>query len=279
VRRRDHGIVAIMRRMVKKLTIKEIFELKGKRQLTEVYVSDAREAAAAEAAGLDMIVTADGNDIPAFRAAAPNAFFTVGMTYGKASSADELIRNAFSELRRGADAVYAGGVSMAWVEALAKQNIGVVGHVGLIPYIATWTGGFKAVGKTADEALKLYQRTKDYENAGAIAIELECVPDRVAAEITKRTRLCVLSMGSGNQCDGQYLFSTDILGTNTGHVPRHAKVYRDFKAEYARLQQEAIAAYGEFKADVDNGGYPAPQHTIPVKDDEFKRFLKALKNA
>jgi 3-methyl-2-oxobutanoate hydroxymethyltransferase len=123
----------------------------------------------------------------------------------------------------------------------------------------------------------VYQRTKDYENAGAISIELECVPDRVAAEITKRTRMIVMSMGSGGDCDGQYLFSTDILGTNTGHVPRHAKVYRNHKAEYARLHADAIAAYGEFKSDVLNGGYPATNNTIPVKDDEFKKFVKALK--
>lgn len=262
---------------VKKPTIKELFDTKGKRQLTEVYVGTPKEAMAAEAAGLDMIVTSAHNDVPTFRKAAPNTFFTVGIPHGEESSDEGMIRRAFAEQRRGADAVYAGGVSMAWVEAMAKQHIAVVGHVGLIPYIATWTGGFKAVGKTADEALKLYQRTKDYENAGAIAIELECVPDRVAAELTRRTKMIVLSMGSGSQCDGQYLFSTDILGTNEGHVPRHAKVYRDFKAEYARLQQEAIAAYGEFKADVENGGYPAREHTIPIKDEEYERFLDALK--
>ncbi len=261
----------------KKLTIKELLETKGKRQVTEVYVSTPAEAAASQAAGLDMIVTSAHNDVKVFREAAPNLFFTVGIPHGEESSADGMIRRAFAEMRRGADAVYAGGVSMEWVEAMAKQHIPVVGHVGLIPYIATWTGGFKAVGKTADEAMKLYQRTKAYENAGAIAIELECVPDRIAAELTRRTRVIMLSMGSGNQCDGQYLFSTDILGTNEGHVPRHAKVYRNFKEDYARLQREAIAAYGEFKADVENGGYPAPQHTIPVKDAEYKKFLAALK--
>jgi 3-methyl-2-oxobutanoate hydroxymethyltransferase len=257
----------------KKLTIKDIFDLKGKRQMTEVYVGNPGEAAAAEAAGIDMMVTSANNDVKAFRQAAPHTFFIVGIPYGEASSETEVIRRAFDEMQRGADAIYAGGVDLRWVEAMAKNHIGVIGHVGLVPYIATWTGGFKAVGKTADEALRLYRRTKDYENAGAISIELECVPDRIAAEITRRTRLNVMSMGSGNQCDGQYLFSTDILGTNEGHVPRHAKVYRDFKAEYARLHREAIAAYGEFIADVNGGVYPAPAHVIPVKDDELAQFL------
>ncbi len=262
--------------MAKKLTIKDIFDLKGVRQLTEVYVSNESEAAAAEAAGIDMLMNS-GPLFDAIRKAAPNTFVSYGIPWDASASETELLRHAYTAMSRGADAVYAGGVNIKWVETLAKQNIGVHGHVGLIPYIATWTGGFKAVGKTADQALRLYQRTKDYENAGAIAIELECVPEKIAAEITKRTRLCVLSMGSGNQCDGQYLFSTDILGTNTGHVPRHAKVYRDFKAEYARLHQEAIAAYGEFKADVETGAYPEARHTIPVQDAELKRFLKLIK--
>jgi 3-methyl-2-oxobutanoate hydroxymethyltransferase len=264
--------------MPKKLTIKDIFDLKGVRQLTEVYVGTPNEAAAAEAAGIDMLMTSLPNEMAVMRKAAPNTFMAFGIPWHAAASAEELIRIANTHMSAGADAVYAGGVNLKWVEALARQNIGVIGHVGLIPYIATWTGGFKAVGKTADEALKLFQRTKDYENAGAISIELECVPDRIAAEITKRTRMNVMSMGSGNQCDGQYLFSTDILGTNTGHVPRHAKVYRDFKTEYARLHNEAIAAYGEFRADVGSGAYPAPNNTIPVKDDELKRFLKKLKD-
>jgi 3-methyl-2-oxobutanoate hydroxymethyltransferase len=261
---------------LKSLTIKDLLDSKGKRQLTEVYVGSTSEAAAAEAAGIDLIVTASGNDVEAFVKAAPKTFFTTGVLPGDCASEAEMIRRAFHELKRGADAIYAGGMSMQWVEAMAKQNIAVVGHVGLIPYISTWTGGFKAVGKTAPEALKLMQRTRDYENAGAIAIELECVPDRVAAEITKRTKMIVLSMGAGNQCDGQYLFSEDILGSNTGHIPRHAKVYRDFKTEHERLHRESIAAYREFKADVDTGAYPEARHTIPIKDDEFEKFMSAL---
>jgi 3-methyl-2-oxobutanoate hydroxymethyltransferase len=105
---------------------------------------------------------------------------------------------------------------------------------------------------------------------------MELVPHKVAAEITKRVKILCLSMGSGNQCDGQYLFATDILGDNTGHIPRHAKVYRDFKAEYARLHQESIAAFREFKQDTDSGAYPAKEHTIEVKADEFAKFMAAL---
>jgi 3-methyl-2-oxobutanoate hydroxymethyltransferase len=259
-----------------KLTVKDIFDLKGKRQLTEVYVSTPAEASAAEAAGIDMIITSERNDIKTFRAAAPNTFFTVGfINSGDYVNADECIRNAFKALNVGADAVYAG-VSLKSVEAMANEGIPVVGHVGFIPYKSTWFGGFKAVGKTSDTALKVYQRTIAYQEAGAIGVEMEIVPHQIASEISKRVKIMVLSMGSGTGCDGQYLFATDILGTNKGHVPRHAKVYRNLAAEYDRLHKETIAAFADFKADVASGGYPQNEHVVNVKDDEYRKFMEAI---
>ena len=259
-----------------KLTVKDIFDLKGKRQLTEVYVSTPAEATACEAAGIDLIITSERSDIKAFRAAAPNTFFTVGfINSGDYVNADECIRNAFKSLNQGADAVYAG-VSLKSVEAMANEGIPVVGHVGFIPYKSTWAGGFKAVGKTADSALKVYQRTLAYQEAGAIGVEMEIVPHQIASEISKRVRIMVLSMGSGTGCDGQYLFATDILGTNTGHMPRHAKSYRNLAAEYERLQKETVAAFSDFKADVDTGGYPEVAHVVEAKNEEYQKFMDAL---
>ena len=259
-----------------KLTVKDIFDLKGKRQLTEVYVRTPEEAAACEAAGIDMIITSGPKELKLFRAAAPNTFFTVGfINTGDYVNADECIRNAFKLLNQGADAVYAG-VSLKSVEAMANEGIPVVGHVGFIPYKSTWAGGFKAVGKTADIALLVYQRTLAYQAAGAIGVEMEIVPHQIAAEISRRVKIMVLSIGSGMGCDGQYLFATDILGTNIGHVPRHAKVYGNLAAGYARLQEEAIAAFTGFRVDVANGGYPQVEHVVRVNEQEYEKFMVAL---
>lgn len=258
-----------------KLTVKDLFALKGKRQLTEIYVRNAKEAAACEAAGIDLLITSERSDTKAIRAAAPNTFLTIGQVYGDYTSAPEAVGGAFRALRNGADAVYCGS-SLAFVKAIADEGIPVVGHVGFVPYKSTWSGGFKAVGKTAAEALKVYQTTVAYQEAGAIAVEMEIVPEKIAAEISKRVDLIVIGMGSGTGCDAQYLFSTDVLGDNEGHVPRHAKVYRDFKSEYARLQQESIAAFREFKADVDSGVYPAQNHKIGIQEEEYTKFLDAL---
>ncbi len=64
----------------------------------------------------------------------------------------------------------------------------------------------------------------------------------------------------------------DVLGHTAGHKPRHAKTYRNFAAEYERLQHERIAAFREFISDVQTGAYPEPQHVVPITDEEFARF-------
>jgi len=260
---------------MKKPTVRDLLALKGRRPLTQVYCAAAAEAAACAAAGIDMVITAEHNDVKAIRAAAPDAFFTVGLAYGNHPTAAEALRAAFQAQRNGADAIYCGS-GFGIVKALADEGIPVVGHVGYIPYKATWFGGPRAVGKTCDEALRLYERALAYQEAGAFAVEMELVPRRVAAEIARRVRLLVLSMGSGDGCDGQYLFATDILGANRGHVPRHAKVYRDLKAEYDRIQREMAAAFAEFRNDVAAGAYPAPEHVIADDDAEFEAFRRRL---
>jgi 3-methyl-2-oxobutanoate hydroxymethyltransferase len=98
----------------------------------------------------------------------------------------------------------------------------------------------------------------------------------VALEISKRTSLVLLGMGAGPYADAQYLFAEDVLGCTSGHKPRHAKSYRNFQAEYDRLQQDRIAAFREFKQDVDTGGYPEQAHSIAIPDAELAEFIAGL---
>ena len=98
----------------------------------------------------------------------------------------------------------------------------------------------------------------------------------VASAISERVDILLWSMGSGPGCDAQYLFAEDILGTNRGHLPRHAKVYRNFAAEEDRLQRERVAAFKEFIADVDAGAYPEEQHVVRMKADELEGFRSLL---
>lgn len=108
--------------------------------------------------------------------------------------------------------------------------------------------------------------------AGAFAAEIEVVPQAICAAIAERTSLFLIAMGPGSAEHAQYLFADDVLGQNGGHIPRHAKVYRNFNAEYARLQQERIAAFGEFASDVHSGIYPAPQHLVETDPEVTAAF-------
>ena len=102
------------------------------------------------------------------------------------------------------------------------------------------------------------------------------VPVEVATAISKRLDLLLWSMGSGPGCDAQYLFAEDILGENRGHVPRHAKVYRNFAAEYDRLQTERVKAFSEFRDDVVAGGFPESRHVLKMDAREHDAFMEGL---
>ena len=116
---------------------------------------------------------------------------------------------------------------------MADEEIPVIGHVGLIPSRKTWTGGFKAVGKTADAALEIFEAVQQLRGGRArSAPRSRSCRWRSRREIAERTSLFMLSMGAGAGCDAQYLFAEDMLGANRGHMPRHSKVYRNFAAEY-----------------------------------------------
>lgn len=259
----------------KRPTVADIRALKGKRQLSMLFVDTPEEAAAAAAAGIDMLSIIDPVWTPEMREAAGDCFVQVGLLYGQLVTQDDYLRAAHRVMQIGGDCVYCAS-SFGTIKAIADDGIPVVSHVGLIPSKATWTGGFKAVGKTAQSAMAVYEHVKALEKIGVFGVELEVVPDRVAQEIAKRTNLVLLGMGAGPYADAQYLFAEDVLGYTRGHKPRHAKTYRDFRSELDRLQAERIAAFAEFKADVDTGAYPAPEHFVTIKDDEFDAFVLGL---
>ena len=259
-----------------KPTIAELRARKGKCQLTMLRVMTLDEAAAAEMAGIDIVSVPDELVTHSrYRKVAPTLFSMTGQTHLEAGTRDDYLRWACRVMLAGADAVYCSG-GLGTIEHVAREHIPVVGHVGLVPSRATWTGGFKAVGKTAESALALYREIKSYEAAGAFAVEIEVVPVEVATEISKRVGILLWSMGAGSGCDAQYLFAEDILGANRGHMPRHSKVYRNFAAEYDRLQDERIAAFQEFIADVKNGRYPEESNIVRLAPDQLEAFKKSL---
>ena len=258
-----------------KLTVKELLELKGVRQIAFVQVARGEEAIAASAAGMDMIGTGFRPETRDFPGLVPESHFQFGLAWGRHASAQEALREAMQAMEAGAESVYCA-MSPSVVEVLAREGVPVIAHVGLVPPKATWVGGMRAVGRTAEQASQVYFESKAFESAGAFALEMEVVPARVAAEVTRRVSILTISLGSGQGCDATYLFSADLLGENRGHIPRHAKVYRNFAQERDRLQQERIAAYREYIGDIAGQKFPEERHSVAIDDDEFEAFLNSV---
>jgi 3-methyl-2-oxobutanoate hydroxymethyltransferase len=256
-----------MLRPRKKYTVYDLQQLKGKRCLTHIHVKSPEEAAAAEEAGVDLMSCSFDSPeaqarLPLLVAAAPKSFLSAATPHGLASP-EEAIRVAFRALEIGASSVYCSA-SPFIIETMANERIPVVGHLGMVPRHVTWTG-YRAIGRTVEEAVELHRRMKELENAGAYAAELEVVPQNLARFLSSQTRLILMSLGSGPGCDTQFLFSDDILGDYEERPPRHAKTYRNFAAEHRRLQQERIAAFREYIADVQESRFPERGHLVEME--------------
>lgn len=256
-------------------TAASLRRLKGVRQFLTVHVETPQEASAAAAAGVEMFTFEVDERFEAVRAAAPGVFIQAGYKQGHMASEEIAIRDGFRAMERGVDAIYFAG-SLRIVEAMAKEGIPVSGHAGYIPRWNTWTG-VRAVGKIPEEASAVFRRVKDLENAGACFVELEIVPVELAEFITKNTSLITEGMGCGAVCDTQYLFSCDLLGTHSGHYPRHSKTYADFISLEAQLQEKRIEAFRAFAHDAATGAYPEPRHEIRMGDAAFEQFLNLAK--
>jgi 3-methyl-2-oxobutanoate hydroxymethyltransferase len=248
---------------------------RGEVQRTNVFVMTPEEAEAAERAGID-ILTVDGRLLtPEIRAAAPNTFIIGGLAFGHLATTDEYLRAACDLYELGAQAFYCAAGPRT-VERLSAERLPVVGHVGLIPWHVTWTGGFRAVGKTADGAIEVWRQVRRLEDAGAFGAEIEVVPAEVATAISEHTSLFLISMGSGSGCHAQYLFAEDILGTNTGHYPRHSKRYADLGSEYQRIQEMRTTAFRAFADEVANGAFPGREQLVQIDPGELQAFREAL---
>lgn len=255
-----------------KINVHDLLGAKGSRKWLQLHVDTAAEAAACAATGIVVLSCEADHSLPGIRAAAPKAVISAGVPHGSAATPDEAVRAGFAALRAGADAIYCSH-SPRFIEAMAREGIPVTGHVGLVPNLAAWTG-FRAVGRKAEEALRVLRKTKDIENAGAAFLEVEVVPVQLADHITRNTPMVTMGMGCGAACDTQYLFSCDVLGSHGGHHPRHAKRYADFARLEAELQAQRIAAFQAFAEDVQRAGYPERQHEVWMDEAELECFLR-----
>ena len=259
-------------------TVRDIIELKGKKKLTQVRVTNTEEAAAAEEAGIDLLLTGPGPEFSKIRKAAAKTFMTVGVPFIQNPSKREATKKAFEIIEEGADSLMCQNWNLDWMKHLSKFRIPFQSHVGFIPRRTTWIGSIRSFGKKANEALELFKDIKDIEETGAWGIEVELVPQNILAEITKMTSLVTISIGSGNAADAQFLFAEDILGQSQIQFPRHAKKYANFEKLMQKIQNERINAFREFNSEVKKNKFPSKKNLITIEKKELMNFKKYIAN-
>jgi 3-methyl-2-oxobutanoate hydroxymethyltransferase len=183
-------------------------------------------------------------------------------------SDSDAMRNAgrfLKEARADAVKLEGAGPMLDRIQALAGVGIPVMAHLGLTPQTATALGGWKAQGRTAEAAVKLYRDAIACEEAGAFGLVLECVPSPVAERITRRLSIPTIGIGAGAGCDGQVLVFHDMLGLYEGHTPRFVKRYADLRG--AALQ--AIRTYAD---EVRGHAFPQTVHEYAMAEEQLAAF-------
>ena len=260
-------------------TVKDIIDLKGDRQLTQTLPFTPNEAKAAEDAGIDLINTRFNylkqETAIEIRKSASKTFMSFVIPLLSVPTKDDALKHSYKAMELGADGIIFQG-SLNHIEALSNAGIPVQGHIGLVPRKSTWTGGIRAVGKTLDEAKALFQNLKDLESAGAWAVECEVIPSRIMKELSSRTSLVTISIGSGNGCDVQFLFADDILGASEGPFPRHSKQYCNLFREAQRIQKIRVNAFKDFIDEVNTNIFPSNKFEVEVTEEFVERFCNYL---
>lgn len=167
----------------------------------------------------------------------------------------------------GTDAVkLEGGRRMASrVEAIVEAGIPVIGHIGMTPQSAAQLGGYKSQGKDAESARELIADAKALEDAGAFAILLEAIPDRVGEKIYEEADVPIYGIGAGGATDGQLLIVQDILGLFELFKPKFVK-------RYAELGDEMVEAMSQYREEVKKGEFPGEEHCYSMPDEEYEKI-------
>ena len=256
------------------LTVDCIRNNKAKCQkMTQVDARNGAEAAMLEAQGIDLITVADV-DFKECRAAAPDTFMTGCQTMVQYVTEDEALRGAIAVAEQGADAIYTPR-GLKTVERLSAEGLAVQGHLGLVPRRSTLVGGLRIIGKTAQEAMRLFQDFKRLEDAGAYACEVECVATEALIEINKRTALVTHSIGAGTGGDIIFSFFEDITGETEADY-RHIKRFADVRSLKRQIEEEQRKGLSGFREEVLSGAFPHEPHQVPMVAGEPEKLQEAL---
>lgn len=273
-----------------KITIQHLQALKGEGKFTLLTAYDTVMARLIDAAGVEVILVGDSLGMVALgytstapvtmdemlhhaRAVSRGAQYAllVGDLPFMSYQADtaEAVRNAGRLIKEGGmDVVKLEGTEnqAPTARAIVDAGIGVIAHIGLTPQTAARMGGMTVQGADRDAARQLLDDALAMQQAGCFAILLEAVPAALAALITERLRVPTIGIGAGPDCDGQAVVTHEMLGLFPGFgLP--------FTKRYADLGAAVNHAIGSYRAEVQNGAFPAAEQSFPI-DPAVLRMLE-----
>lgn len=159
-----------------------------------------------------------------------------------------------------------GGKEMVdTIKAIIRAQIPVIGHLGLTPQSVNMFGGYKVQGKSEVQAKKLLKDALLLEEAGVLALVLECVPADLATLISKKLSIPTIGIGAGSGCDGQVLVIQDMLGMYTDMAPKFVK-------KYENLSEKIQSAISEYIREVKDASFPAAEHTFAIDEEILSKL-------
>ncbi len=297
-----------------KLSILEMDKMKKEGiPLTWITAYDMPFAHCAEQAGIDMILVGDSGGMvqlgyqttnpvtmdemitlaKAARKGAPNTFLIGDMPQGSYETSDrDAIINALRFIKEaGCDAIkLEGGIRVtSQVKALVNAGILVIGHLGLTPQSTASFGGYRVQGKTKISFEETLTDALALQEAGAVAILLEAMPEEPAAQIARQLKVPIYGIGTGGKVDGQLIIMHDLMGFYPSFRPWFAKCYvpevvDEFKqylagaADLRKLGRDerkdgmlmfAQMAIGKYVDEVKAKSFPGADFTYPIKNEEL----------
>jgi 3-methyl-2-oxobutanoate hydroxymethyltransferase len=168
----------------------------------------------------------------------------------------------------GCDAVKLEG-SPERARAIVRAGIPVMGHVGLTPQTAVSLGGYRAQGRTAENARKVLEDAMALQEGGCFAVVFEAIPSDVTDVIMERIDIPVIGIGAGPSTDGQVLVFHDLLGIYDGHKPKFAK-------RWASLREDMVTGVSAYADEVRARRFPGPEHSYGIAPEELERLRASI---
>lgn len=174
------------------------------------------------------------------------------------TSIEEGVKNAGRLIQQGgvhAVKLEGGSHVIEMVKAITRAQIPVMGHLGLKPQSVNMYGGYTVQGRDKEKAEQIISDAILLEESGVFSIVLECVPAKLAKQITEKLSIPTIGIGAGKYCDGQVLVAQDMMGIYT-------EFNQKFVKRYAEIGSSIIDAVTAFKADIENGLFPLDEHSF-----------------